>query len=217
MKKIILSLAIASSLPLSAQIDFSRTRFGAIVGGNYSRVSNVHSPSGPRYTFQAGAVALIPIGNDDQFYIQPELVYYGAGETGKDKDFKGRPGYDAVYANNYISVPIYFKGYFSEAESEFFGLIGPRFNFLINEKVKNEHLSIYNPDKDPEAKANRFNFAMGAGLGYSYKRQLEFNVRYDFGFSNTYPKLKDYASGDPNAKKNKSEQVLSVGISYIFE
>jgi len=141
----------------------------------------------------------------------------GLVETGKDKDFKGRPGYDAVYANNYISVPIYFKGYFSEAESEFFGLIGPRFNFLINEKVKNEHLSIYNPDKDPEAKANRFNFAMGAGLGYSYKRQLEFNVRYDFGFSNTYPKLKDYASGDPNAKKNKSEQVLSVGISYIFE
>jgi hypothetical protein len=104
-----------------AQIDFGSTRFGVTVGGNYSRVKNAHNPSGPRYTVQAGVLALIPIGSANQFFIQPEVVYFGAGETGKDKDAKNYPGYDAVYANNYLSVPISFKGYFSESESEFFG------------------------------------------------------------------------------------------------
>jgi hypothetical protein len=112
------------------------TRFGVTAGLNYSRVSNAHNPSGPRYTFQGGALALIPVGKANQFYIQPEVLYYGAGETGKDKDVKNVDGYDAVYANNYLSVPLYFKGYFSESESEFFGLIGPRFNFLLSQNVK---------------------------------------------------------------------------------
>jgi len=159
-------------------------------------------------------LALIPLGSDDQFYIQPEEVYYGAGESGKDKDAKGSKGYNAMYANNYISVPVSFKGYFSEAESEFFGLIGPRFNFLIDQKVTNESREIYRTDQLGKAKS--FNFAIGAGIGYSYKRQLELALKYDFGLSNTYPQL-DESKLDPNSSKKKSEQVLSLSLSYIFE
>ena len=61
MKKIILGIALASATTLSAQIDFSSTRFGITAGGNYSRVKNAHNPSGPRFIFQAGALALIPM------------------------------------------------------------------------------------------------------------------------------------------------------------
>lgn len=171
---------------------------------------------------QGGILALIPIDDSYQFYLQPEVVYYGAGETGKEKDAKGQPGYDAVYANNYISVPIYFKGYFSEAESEFFGLIGPRFNFLVNQKVTDPSKPYYDPDVSQEGtgangKANGFNFAVGAGIGFSYKRQLELSVRYDLGLSNTYKGLMTEGGSDPAIQKKKSEQVLSVGLSYIFD
>ncbi|PZU03259.1 MAG: PorT family protein, partial [Chryseobacterium sp.] len=126
MKKLLLTSALALSTLSFAQIDFSSTRFGVTGGLNYSRVKNAHNPSGPRFTFQGGVLALIPIGKANQFYLQPEVLYYGAGETGKDKDAKGMKGYDALYANNYLSVPVFFKGYFSESESEFFGLAGPR-------------------------------------------------------------------------------------------
>ncbi|UOE38735.1 MULTISPECIES: porin family protein [Chryseobacterium] len=214
MKKILLASAMALSISSFAQIDLRGTRFGLTAGGNYSRVKNAHNPSGARFAFQGGVLALIPIGKADQFYLQPEVVYYGAGESGKDKNAKGTPGYNAMYANNYISVPVSFKGYFSEAESEFFGLIGPRFNFLLNQKVTNESRDIYKTDQ--EGKANSFNFAIGAGIGYSYKRQLEVALKYDLGLSNTYPKL-DESKLDPNSLKKKSEQVLSISLSYIFE
>lgn len=218
MKKVYLSLALAATVMMSAQIDWRSTRFGLTAGGNYSKVSNAHNPSGPRYTIQAGALALIPIDSNDQFYIQPELTYYGAGETGKDKNAKGMPGYDAVYANDYISVPIYFKGYFSEAESEFFGMIGPRFNFLVNQKVKNAVKDYY--DSNDYGKAATFNFALGAGIGFSYKRQLEFAVRYDFGLSNTFPDLRDSpdtSTGDASVALKKAQHVFNIGLSYIFE
>jgi len=222
MKKILLASAVVLSTMSFAQIDFSSTRFGITAGGNYSGVKNAHNPSGKRFTAQAGVLALIPVGNENQFFLQPEVVYYGAGETGKNKDSKGADGYDAVYANSYLSVPINFKGYFSEDESEFFGIVGPRFNFLLSQKVKNAPISrpYYDPDVvDPNlpnvnGKASSFNFGVGIGVGYSYKRQLELTAKYDFGISNTYPGLKNEPKG---SSKSKSEQVLSLCLSYIFE
>ncbi|RKT01371.1 porin family protein [Chryseobacterium defluvii] len=222
MKKILLTSALALSTLSFAQIDFSSTRFGITAGGNYSRVKNAHNPSGPRFAFHGGALALIPLGSDNQFYLQPEVLYYGAGETGKDKDAKNVDGYDAVYANNYLSVPVYFKGYFSEAESEFFGMAGPRFNFLLSQNVKNAPASrpYYDPDvvdpTQPEVsgKAASFNFAIGIGVGYSYKRQLEVALKYDFGVSNTYPDLSKEKGG---TSKGKSEQVIGLSVSYIFQ
>ncbi|MGG7436655.1 porin family protein [Chryseobacterium arthrosphaerae] len=222
MKKFLLASALTLSALSFAQVQWGSTRFGVTGGLNYSRVANAHNPSGPRYTFQAGALALIPLGKANQFFIQPEVLYYGAGETGKDKDAKGRDGYDAVYANNYLSVPLYFKGYFSEAESEFFGLIGPRFNFLLSQDVKNAPLArpYYDPDvTDPSqpsgvnGKAKSFNWGLGLGIGYSYKRQLEVALKYDLGLGDTYPGLKKELKG---SDKKKSEQVLAVTLSYIF-
>lgn len=222
MKKLILSSALLSAVLVSAQIDFSSTRYGITAGGTYSRVSNAHNPSGPRFSFYGGALALIPIDSNDQFYIQPQLEYFGAGESGKDKDAKGTSGYDAVYANNYISVPIYFKGFFSEAESEFFAMAGPRFSFLVNQKVTNPSKDYYNLDEQVaypgvNGKANSFNFGVGLGIGYSYMRQVELAVRYDFGLSNTYKNLMNEPGTDANIAKKKSEQVLSIGLSYIFK
>ncbi|MEC3877583.1 outer membrane beta-barrel protein [Chryseobacterium salviniae] len=221
MKKFLLPSALLLSGMFFAQIDFSSTRFGVSAGANLSAVKNAHNPSGRRFTVQAGALALIPVGSTNQFFFQPEIQYFGAGETGKDKDAKGKDGYDAVYANDYLSVPISFKAYFSEAESEFFGLIGPRFNFLINQRVKDAPVSrpYYDPDvtvaslPNVNGKANSFNFGIGFGFGYSYKRQLEIAARYDFGLSNTYPGLDKEPNG---TDKSKSEQVLSVSVNYIF-
>lgn len=224
MKNIILGLALISSVFASAQIDFRSTRFGVTGGYNYSRVQNAHNPSGARHTFQFGAMALIPVDQYNQFYIQPELVYYAAGETGRDGNLKNKAnrdalGYNAMYANNYISLPIYFKAYFSDAESEFFGLLGPRFNFLVSQKVEKPSKPIYSVEGvgDVNGKANFFDFAIGGGIGYSYKRKLEISGRYDLGLTNTYPGLLRENGQDPAIAKKKSQQVASIVLTYIFD
>ena len=220
MKKIIFASALLSSLLLSAQFSFDTTRYGVTGGATYSRITNAHNPSGPLYSFYGGFLALIPLNDSEQFFLQPEVEYLGAGESGRDSDAKGYPGYDAIYANHYISLPIYFKAYFSEAESEFFGIAGPKFNILLGQTIKDAPLK-YTVDGDPatgvNGKAASFNFALGFGLGYSYKRKLEVTARYDLGLSNTYKGLMSELAKDPNTQKSKSEQVLSVGLSYIFD
>ena len=220
MKKLLTSSALCAAALLAAQIDLSSTRFGITGGATMSRVTNAHNPSGPIYSGFGGFLALIPVDSNDQFYLQPGVEYLGAGESGKDKEAKEFEGYDAVYANNYISVPVYFKAYFSESESEFFAMAGPKFNFLMSQNIKNAPLR-YTEEGDPETgvhgKASSFNFAVGLGLGFSYKRQLEITGRYDLGLSNTYKGLMSEDGSDPNIAKKKSEQVFSLGLSYIFQ
>ena len=135
-----------------------------------------------------------------------QVEYLQAGEKGKGA---------TTYSNNYISVPIYLKAYFSEAESEFFGQLGPRFAFLINQEVKEPNRAVYNIAQ--EGKAATFDFAISAGIGFSYKRKWEATLRYDWGFSNAYPDLKETRINDPASKKNKPQHVVLGGISYIFD
>lgn len=219
MKKILFGSLFLCSFLSQAQLDFRSTEFGAVVGGTYSRVRNAHNPSGARISVLGGFVAQVPIGTGEQYYLQAEALYFGAGEGG-DKKYEDAKGKEhSVYANNYLSVPVNFKAYFSEAESEFFGLIGPRFNFLIDQKVKNPAKVSY--QTDTYGKANSFNLGLGAGVGFSYKRQLEIALKYDIGLSNAYPDLKnspeEIATLDANVAKKKSEQVISLGLTYFFK
>lgn len=219
MKKIFFGSLLLISFFSQAQIDFRSTEFGIVAGGTYSRVRNAHNPSGARISVLGGITAQVPIGVSEQYYIQAEALYFGAGEGG-DKKYEDAKGWEhAVYANNYVSVPINFKVYFSEAESEFYGLMGPRFNFLVNQKIKNSAKASY--EVDSYGKANSFNLALGAGVGFSYKRQLEIALKYDIGLSDAYPDLKnspeEILTKDLSVAKKKSEQVISLGLTYLFK
>lgn len=208
MKKILLGIALCFSTLVSAQFELQlrETRFGVIAGPDYSRVRHAHNPSSARISFYAGVLALTPLDHENQFYLQTQVEYLEAGEKG---------GKQTTYASNYISLPVYLKAYFSEAESEFFGILGPRFAFLVNQKVTNPSKEIYNIDQ--EGKSAGFDFALSGGVGFSYKRKLEITGRYDWGFSNTLPELRDVKVNDPALQKRKPQHVVSLGISYIFD
>ncbi len=216
MKKNSLFLLLLIPLIYQAQIRLNETRLGIIGGGTYSRVTDAHNPSGPRFSILGGLILQTPIGDRDQFYLELQTLYLGAGETGRAKNAKGRPGYDTVYANNYLSLPLSMKVYLTGAESEFFVLGGPRFNFLIQQKVKNSAKAGY--EITSFGKANNFNFGLGAGIGYSFKRMIEMTLRYDHGITNTYPDLSQYPAeiGLSGNTDRKYEQVLSLSFSYFF-
>ena len=114
-----------------------------------------------------------------------------------------------------LAFLFYFKAYFSEAESEFFGQLGPRFGFAMSQNIKNPSKAIYVADQ--YGKTAAFDFAISGGLGFSYKRKLEIFARFDYGFTDTLPDLKGKEPQDPNNFKNKKQHVVSGGISYIFD
>jgi hypothetical protein len=205
-RKVLMTSILFYSVSYFSQVDLSSTRYGFVAGPTYSRVQNAHIPSSGRTSFYGGAFAIIPIGGDDMFYLQPQVEYLSAGEKGQGS---------TVYANNYISIPVYIKAYFSEAESEFFGLLGPRFGFLINQNIANPSKVIYNTDQ--YGKAAGFDLVLSAGLGFSYKRKWEFTGRFDFGLSNTLPDLIGKEPQDPASSQKKRQHVLSAGLSYIFD
>lgn len=206
MKKItILLFALLSTLSF-AQIDFSSTRFGLIAGPTYSSVQNVHNPSSSRLSVYGGAFALIPIGGDDMFYLQPQVEYLSAGEKGNGS---------TLYASNYLSVPIYFKAYLSEAESEFFGQLGPRFGFLISQDIKNPSKAIYTVEQ--YGKGAALDLAISGAFGFSYKRKWEILARVDYGLTNNFPDLVGKEPQDPATNFTKRQIVLMAGISYIFD
>ena len=197
MKKLLLGSFLVFSSLMSAQLflQLENTRIGVIGGPNYSRVRNAHNPSYPRYSFYGGLLALIPLDYENQFYIQPQVEYLSSGEKGEGS---------TLYANNYISVPIYFKGYFTEGRDSFFAFAGPRFAFLVNQKVQNPSSPLYVKER------------LSGGLGYSINRKFEILARYDFGLSSVYPDLVESWTGNPNVYRKKSQHILSAGVSYIF-
>ncbi len=85
MKKNLLGSLFLLSFFSHAQIDFRSTEFGVVAGGTYSRVRNAHNPSGPRISVLGGVTAQVPVGTAEQYYLQAEVLYFGAGEGGDRK------------------------------------------------------------------------------------------------------------------------------------
>lgn len=190
---VVLAFFIFSSISTQAQV-----RYGAKAGLNISNISIVNGTSKSRNGLNVGVLALVPIDNNDQFFVQPEILYSNEGEYLVTKDGKGE------FANflDFIKVPILFKAYMSEAESDFFAEIGPYFAFKIGDKIE----ALDNPDEGQKFKS--FDFGASIGLGYSFSRQFEVGARFSYGFV-------DMVENDWENKVNHSG-VASLGITYIL-
>ncbi len=174
---------------------YSQVRFGVRGTVQRTNVSEIHGESVGRTAGSLGVLAQIPLGYDNQFFIQPEIVYSLQGE--KDDNHWAQP---AKYYQNYINIPVYFRAYFSEADSEFFGELGPQIGFLVSQKDKDIEKKYYGSNP------KNFDVSIGAGIGYSINRKFEFGIRYNYGLIDIYPKY--------YAQERTSN--LALAISYIF-
>lgn len=201
--KFLWSFILISSLSFAQKT--SNFRFGITASGNYSGVRGVHNPSQQKIGFNIGVVGIIPLDNSDQFYFQPQIEYVNAGEKGDNS---------TKYTNNYINIPLLVKAYFSEAESEFFGILGPRIGFLVNQKIVDPSEPRYYIDQ--LGKANSLDLALVGGLGYSYKRKHEVSLKIDVGLSDVYKGLDD-SGVDPQAAAKNTQNIITLGYTYFFD
>lgn len=208
-------LVLFNVIFINAQLDFRKTVIGMVAGPNYSQIQHAHNPSKPRVSFYMGVFARIPLGilcscETPKFYLQPQLEYVQTGEAGLKT---------TLYANNYLSIPIFLKTYPIKYNDRnfFFVQFGPRFSYLVGQRVVDPPRGRpYAISKD--GKANNFDVSATIASGISFgERNHELLLRYDYSFTDAYPNLNEYAAtGDPNAQLRKVQHIVSLAYSVVL-
>ena len=197
LKTNLLSLFLLSFSTLS----FAQIEFGVKGGVGLSNTTIVHGVSKERFGFTGGAVAKYQLTNkNENHYLQAEVLYSNQGEFSLYKE--GGEKYKAFL--NYVNVPIMYKYYFDDQGKDFFVEAGPQLGFKVSEKF----------DEDEPERTNNvpksFDLALNIGGGYSINRQIEFNLRYQYGLIDTY----DYNRWNNG---NNRSSMLSLSVLYFIK
>lgn len=180
----------------------AQVRFGGRVSGSISNITDVHANSKSRGGFMIGALALIPISNNDLWFFQPEINYSAQGEF--DQHFRSDGDYKQKIFLSFINVPLNVKLYFTDAESEFFVEGGPYFGIKIGESIQKLPFET----KADDYEYSGFDFGANLGIGFSLDRNFEASLRYYYGFA-------DQVKNDA-ANTSNHTSILNLGISYIL-
>lgn len=202
MRKLLLVAAIFCFL--LPEIGHSQVRYGARASGSMTNITIVHSISKSRVGYQLGGFALIPIGNNDIVFFQPEVNYSAQGEYNMHpREDKSRLKQKVFLS--YINVPLNAKAYVSDAVSDFFVELGPYLGFKVGENVESYDFGTEPDDEE----FNSFDFGVNLGVGFSFNRKVELSARYSYG-------LVDMVENDTKDAVNHTS-ILNFGVSYIFQ
>lgn len=200
MKFLLIAAGLFFTLPLSAQVDF-----GGKLGAGMSNMKNIFPDSKARIGIQAGLVARFQLEYSSfrtfKNYIQAELVYSAQGEkNGKYEQYV-----------DYLTLPVMYKYYLTDNDADFFVEAGPQFSYAINTNL--EPYKSHDPSKPHFGSdnniLNKFDVAFNGGIGYSFQRKFELNLRYSLGLMDTF----DYKYKD---NKHNRSSFLSFSMIYFF-
>ena len=176
-----------------------RFQYGAKLGAGTSNTTNLNGISKPRIGLLGGAIVKYQLSDrTEEHYIQTELIYSNQGEFSKDK--QGNKYKNFV---DYIHIPILYKYYFDDQGSDFFLEGGPQIGFVVSDKIDTNA-----PEFDNNILKN-LDLGINLGVGYSYNRKAEINLRYSYGLIDTY----DYKRW--NNGQNKTT-FLTLAFTYFF-
>ncbi|HEX6335001.1 MAG TPA: porin family protein [Flavisolibacter sp.] len=186
-----------------------KTRFGLKGGLNvaYFNVSDYPAGGSPeaeqKKSINGGFLVNIPIGG--MFAIQPEVMYSEQGSKMAQTTTIGTVTTTQAWEQDlkYINVPVMLQ---VKSPGGFFVEAGPQAGYLVSGK----QIGPSNGETENEDKFRKWDFSLGAGLGYLSRIGLGLNARYNHGFSNVW----DEDANMGNAELNN--RVIQVGLVYHF-
>jgi hypothetical protein len=197
MKKLLfLSLmlvAIASSQPALAQVQFSLGIKGGVNFANLDVNSSVSDNYKNRTGFHGGAFALFKI---TAFAVQPELIF---SQQGSKVSFSSQD----INANfSYLNIPIMAKFYLP------LGLnlqLGPQFGFLTTAESDYNPISGAQTTTDLKEYYKNSDVSIGMGIGWDLPMKLSIDARYNLGVT----EIEDNAS-----LSQTKNQVFQISLGY---
>ncbi len=201
MKNVLKKVSLLTFGFLAFQQADAQISYGIKAGGAASNTTIIHGISDTRFGFTGGGFVEIPLTyKNNLHYLQVEVLYANEGEYSKYSDNGEK--YKAFL--NYINIPIMYKYYFDDQDSDFFVEAGPQVGFLVSKNLD---------EKGPEIVSgteNTLDLAINLGVGYSYLRKYEVNLRYGYGLTDSYKTFGDSGSG-----VNRSS-LFSLQLAYKF-
>ncbi|WP_341843499.1 porin family protein [Chitinophaga caseinilytica] len=187
MKKSIFLFLTVCLFSVAAQAQ--QVKFGVKGGLNVAKMTNLTN-SKTRASIYVGGFARV--GLNEQWSVQPELVYSGQGFVFDPPIFD-----KTTVAVNYINLPIMAQYHIIP---EFYLEAGPQIGFKVAAKTK------YDGNTHDVGDAYKgVDFGLGAGLGYDFDFGLGVNARYNFGLTH---------AGETDEKHANS--VAQFGVTYTF-
>jgi hypothetical protein len=196
MKKITLLLVTVFTFGIVNAQDKEDMSFGVKGGLNISSITNANQDgmnSNSLVGFHVGFFGEFML--NDEFFIQPELLYSTQGVKLEVDGDKGDLKLD------YINVPVMAKYYIADAFSLEFG---PQIGFLVSSKAKSGGESI-----DVKDDTKSIDVSLGFGANYNFAENFMFGARYNLGLTRVQ---KDLFPGESESKNS----VFQISLGYKF-
>ncbi len=137
----------------------------------------------------------------ENFAIQPELMFsyrQSKMETGAVEDDFRQWG---------MQIPVYLLGQSYSHTGRFYVGVGPYVGLGFDARYKDADVNLYE-EVGGKTPMNRWDFGLGALIGYEFTNRVQINAGYQIGFVDQLDALKDAAT--------MRTQTVSLGIGYRF-
>jgi len=203
MKKYILSLAVVLGLGFT-HANAQNVSVGIKADANMSNyiltdLDNVES------NLKAGASlgGFLKVDLCKNFALQPELMFHYKSSELKQLGIKN------AYEFWGAEIPVYAMGQWmlNDKDRIYVG-VGPYVGFGLSAKNTDTDVDLYEKNNNDEAFMQRWDFGVGATLGYELNCGLQVNAGYKIGLIDALDAGRDNASMLPNT--------ISLGLGYRF-
>lgn len=204
MKKIVLGLAVLLGLGFT-QVNAQTISGGVKANANMSNffLSDLVGES----TMKVGASlgGFVKMEFTENFALQPELMFHYKSSEMKNLFGEGKSDYE--YWG--MEIPIYAVGQMQLGTGKGYIGVGPYVGLGFDAKYKKGDVDLYKKDNATDKSAmNRWDFGVGAILGYEFNNGVMINAGYQIGLIDNLDAMKDDAS--------MRTQTVSLGIGYRF-
>ena len=143
----------------------------------------------------------------DHFAIEPGIFYSMQGTKGKDS------GVTLKIKNDYLNIPILFKGYVYEGFNLF---AGPQLGFKVSSKIKASQSGTSISTSEGSDLFKTVDFAIVIGAGYQSPMGFLVSLNYNIGLANAINKDKMSSLIGATVDEKSRNGVLQFNVGWRF-
>lgn len=189
----------------------SKLHYGLSLGANISTLLGDAEGTTNQVGYLLGGFARYDMNS--KYSIQVELNYSREGAQQDAEDLGTGlaldSGLTAASRYNYLSVPISIR-YYPWHDYGFYVSGGPSVSYLLGAQLQGTggEFSLTSDDRiDVADRLNKLDLAAQLGIGFTWAKMLDLNVRYKYSFTNTVDNAHN-RTVDSGSFTNKSVQVI---------